>query len=128
MALQADMNISESTVNHIRLKTFLKNLDFINALNYVEYFISKEMQRSRGLSKNGILMTSYEDLIYVLTKYRFIRLCQKKELEVAKITLEEEILRIVQREQQRSGARGKWFLTGIIFHLIMQTIIYYQLF
>ena len=54
----------------------------------------------------------------MLTKYRFIRLCQKKELEVAKITLEEEILRIVQREQQRSGARGKWFLTGIIFHLI----------
>lgn len=51
-------------------------------------------------------------MIYVLTKYRFIRLCQKKELEVARITLEEEILLIVQKEHQRSGVRGKWFLTG----------------
>jgi hypothetical protein len=58
-------------------------------------------------------------LIYVLTKYRFIRLCQKKELEVAKVTLEEDILQIVQREQQRSGVRGKWFVTGSILCLII---------
>lgn len=51
-------------------------------------------------------------MIYVLTKYRFIRLCQKKELDVARITLEEEILLIVQKEHQRSGVRGRWFLTG----------------
>ncbi len=56
-SLQAEMKISESTVNYIRLETFMKNLDFINALNYVEYFMSKELQRSRGLSKNTILMT-----------------------------------------------------------------------
>ena len=58
-------------------------------------------------------------MIYVLTKYRFIRLCQKKELEVAKVTLEEDILQIVQREQQRSGVRGKWFVTGSILCLII---------
>ena len=66
MAFQIDQNIGDCTINHIRLKTFMKNLDFINALNYVEYYITKEMKKSSNISKNAILMTCNSFIILKL--------------------------------------------------------------
>ena len=55
---------------------------------------------------------AYEDLIYVLSKYRLIHLYQQNELEVARSTLEENIWPIVENEQTKAGVRAKWFMTG----------------
>ena len=35
----------------------MKNLDFINALNYVEYVFKKEMESSRSINQNPIILT-----------------------------------------------------------------------
>jgi hypothetical protein len=52
-------------------------------------------------------------LIYILSKYRFIYLCQIEEWEVAGTVLADDIWPFVEKERLKGGLRSDWFLTGV---------------
>lgn len=64
-------------------------------------------------------MVAFEDLIYLLTKYRFIHLYQIRQFEVAKVTLDDILAPMVEKEQSKGGMRAQWFATGNLFFNLM---------
>ncbi|KAJ3299443.1 hypothetical protein HK104_008949 [Borealophlyctis nickersoniae] len=107
-ALQKESSVATKLFNHMRLRRLLELREFAKAIAFVEEVMENILKRPSVRQNFG---SSFDDLLYVLSKYLFVHLVETSQPELARQTLENVISPHVTREQARKGARADWFAT-----------------
>jgi hypothetical protein len=97
----AEANLPHEALRALQLRRYIEKKDFGRAVVLVQSVLQANQDAS--------LVPSFEDLIYVLSKYLLIHLHQLGQLSIADRTLKMVIWPMVQKEQQRGGIRSEWF-------------------
>ena len=121
-----ETKLLDKDTNYYKLKKIMDNHDFGRAIVLVQHVLATS--GSEGISILPCMSTyiiliciiAFEDLMYVLSKYLFISLVQKSQLDIAERTLKMIISPLVQKEQKRGGVRSEWFIAD--FHLLENLI------
>jgi hypothetical protein len=98
---QKEANIAPTSANYLKLYHYIENRDFGRAVVLVQSVL-QSVQDPNSIS-------SFEDLMYVLSKYLLIHLQQVGQIPIADRTLKMVIWPMVQKEQKKGGIRSEWF-------------------
>jgi hypothetical protein len=101
-----EAKLAEEKVRSLRLEHYVQNRDFGRAVVLVQQVLHQSGD------KGASMLPSFDDLIYVLSKYLLISLYQLGQISIAGKTLKMVIFPMVQKEQKRGGIRSEWFTKG----------------
>ncbi|KAI8928443.1 hypothetical protein BC831DRAFT_448698 [Entophlyctis helioformis] len=97
---------------HLSLKKMMDGHDFTHAIVLVQTVMTDAIECAKRVHAPATnLVPSFEDLIYVLSKYLLIHLHQSRQDTSAIETLEQVLAPLVRKEQRRGGVRAEWFAT-----------------
>ncbi|KAJ3320768.1 protein with putative role during mitosis [Boothiomyces sp. JEL0866] len=103
-----ESRIPDTVANTLKMENFIKKKDFGKAIVLV--------QKVMASAKSPQLIPSFEDLIYVLSKYLLLYLYSLDQIHIADRTLKMVIWPLVQKEQKNGGVRANWFTSD--YHLL----------
>ncbi|KAJ3254020.1 protein with putative role during mitosis [Boothiomyces macroporosus] len=103
-----EARIPATVSNKLKMEYFIKKKDFGKAVVLV--------QKVMASVDNPQLLPSFEDLIYVLSKYLLLYLYSIDQIHIADRTLKMVIWPLVQKEQKNGGVRANWFTSD--YHLL----------
>ncbi|KAL2918528.1 hypothetical protein HK105_201929 [Polyrhizophydium stewartii] len=112
-AAEAKLRGAENLGNFMALRQHLDRHDFVSAIELVQQVMNTAVGDPHKPASSPGLLPSFEDLIYVLSKYLLIQLHQTQQHAAAADALEQVIAPLVKKEQRRGGVRAEWFATDL---------------
>ncbi|KAH9270410.1 hypothetical protein BASA83_007409 [Batrachochytrium salamandrivorans] len=99
----------ENIENYLRLKSLMSSRKFTEAIEFVQSVQNLEVSTGHQRAIKPSLIPSFEDLVYVLSKYLLIHMYQTQQQSATVNILEKIIVPLVKREYKRGGVRAEWF-------------------
>nr|KAJ3419686.1 hypothetical protein HK105_006631 [Polyrhizophydium stewartii] len=105
-AAEAKLRGAENLGNFMALRQHLDRHDFVSAIELVQQVMNTAVGDPHKPASSPGLLPSFEDLIYVLSKYLLIQLHQTQQHAAAADALEQVIAPLVKKEQRRGGVQS----------------------
>ncbi|KAJ8324568.1 hypothetical protein O5D80_006813 [Batrachochytrium dendrobatidis] len=106
---EAKLSCGENIGNYIMLKNKMATRQFSQAIEFVKFVMANLIEDHAQRNMTFNLTTSFDDLIYVLSKYLLIHMHQTQHQAATVNTLEQVIAPLIKKECELSGTRAEWF-------------------